>query len=37
MEGIEIVGGDSEERIAGGVPTCIVWDGEEGIERFVAS
>lgn len=37
LGGIDNVGGDSEERIAGGVPTCIEWDGEEGIERFVAS
>jgi len=35
--GIDNVGGDSVERMAGGVPTCIEWDGEEGIERFVAS
>jgi len=29
------VGGDSVGRMAGGVPTCN--DGEEGIERLVAS
>lgn len=35
--GMDNVGGDSVERIAGGVPTCMDWEGEEGIERFVAS
>jgi len=35
--GIDNVGGDSDERIVGGVPTCMECEGEEGIERFVAS